>query len=147
MIITVYFIFLGWSQYAHKSQSHSRALVYLFSSFLSFFYRFIILKLFPLEKKIQLFSCCFQSRLWGRFKGTLYLLKIFEKFFVQPVWWFSLNFRGTRDGAWNKGPILMGMVFLEMAYLQVYAHSRFILLPCLLLGQFKKTFTPQIPKF
>ena len=34
----------------------------------------------------QLFSCCFQSRLWGRFTGALYLLKIFEKFFVRPVW-------------------------------------------------------------
>ena len=40
----------------------------------------------------------------------------------------------------------MGMVFLEMAYLQVYAHSRFISVPCLLLPQFKKTFTPQILK-
>ena len=147
MIITVYFIFLGWSQYAHQSQSHSRALVYLFSSFLSFFYRFIILKLFPLEKKIQLFSCCFQSRLWGRFTGTLYLLKIFKQFFVRPVWGFWLNFRGNRDGAWNKGPIWMGMVFSEMAYLQVNAHSRFFSLPCLLLRQFMKTFTPQIPRF
>ena len=52
-----------------------------------------------------------------------------------------------KDFLMNKGKILMGMVFLEMAYLKVYTHNRFISLPCLLFGQFKKTFTPQIPKF
>ena len=41
----------------------------------------------------------------------------------------------------------MGMVFLEMAEPKVYADSRFLSLQCLLFCQFKKTFTPEIPKF
>ena len=41
----------------------------------------------------------------------------------------------------------MGMVFLEMAQLKVYVDIRFLSLQCLLLRQFKKTFTPEIPKF
>ena len=36
----------------------------------------------------------------------------------------------------------MGMVFLEMAQPKLYADSRFLSLPRLLLCQFKKTFTP-----
>ena len=58
-----------------------------------------------------------------------------------------INFRKTRDAARNRGSILIGMIFLEMAYLQLYADSRCFSLPCLLLCQFKKTLTPEIPKF
>ena len=58
-----------------------------------------------------------------------------------------INFRKTRDAARNRGSILIGMIILEMAYLQLYADSRCFSLPCLLLCQLKKTFTPEIPKF
>jgi len=54
-----------------------------------------------------------------------------------------INFRKTRDAARNRGSILIGMIFLEMAYLQLYADSRCFSLPCLLLCQFEKTFTLQ----
>ena len=60
----------------------------------------------------QLFSCHFQSRFRGRLTGTRYLLKILTKFFIRSVW---LNLRVIRDTARNIAPILMGMVFLEMA--------------------------------
>ena len=42
---------------------------------------------------------------------------------------------------------LMRMVFLEMAQSKVFADIRFFSLPCLLLRQFEKTFTPQNLKF
>ena len=58
-----------------------------------------------------------------------------------------INFRKTRDAARNRGSILIGMIFLEMAYLQLYADSRIISLPCLLLCQFIKPCAPEIPKF
>ena len=58
-----------------------------------------------------------------------------------------INFRKTRDAARNRGSILIGMIFLEMAYLQLYADSRCFSLPCLLLCQFEKTFTPLNRKF
>ena len=58
-----------------------------------------------------------------------------------------INFGETRDAARNKSSILMGIIFLEMAYLQLYADSRIISLPCLLLCQFIKTLTPEITKF
>ena len=41
----------------------------------------------------------------------------------------------------------MEMAFLEMAQSKVYADSRFFYVPCLLLLQFEKTFTPQNRKF
>ena len=41
----------------------------------------------------------------------------------------------------------MGMVFLEMSYSKVYVDSRFFNVPCLLLRQFEKTFTPDNRKF
>ena len=58
-----------------------------------------------------------------------------------------INFGRTRDAARNRSSILMGMVFLEIGYLQLYADSRFFSLPRLLLRQFRKTFTPHNRKF
>ena len=60
----------------------------------------------------QLFSCHFQSRFRGRFTGTRHILKILTKFFIRSVW---LNLRVIKDTDRNIAPILMGMVFLEMA--------------------------------
>ena len=75
---------------------------------------FLSTRLWPLSILYarQLFSCPFQSRFRGRFTGTRHLVKILTKFFIRSVW---LNLRVIKDTDRNIAPILMGMVFLEMA--------------------------------